>query len=55
MIGRGRATRNWAQASKKLRTGQKAAPKKKLSKKQRQERARRRGSIAGAIRSTFKK
>ncbi|GMA45834.1 hypothetical protein TMUPMC115_0476 [Tetragenococcus muriaticus PMC-11-5] len=53
MIGRRRATNHWAQASKKLRTGQKAAPKqKKLSK---QQNARRRGTLAGAIRSAFKK
>ena len=55
MIGRRRATKNWAQASKRLRTGQKPQPKKKLTKQQRKERARGRGAIAGAIRSAFKK
>jgi len=56
MIGRRRATSHWAQASKKLRTGQKAASKqKKMTKQQRQAKARRRGALAGAIRSAFKK
>jgi len=55
MIGRRRATKNWAQASKRLRTGQKPQPKKKLTKQQRKKQARGRGAIAGAIRSAFKK
>ncbi|BAK93707.1 hypothetical protein [Tetragenococcus halophilus] len=55
MIGRRRATKNWAQASKRLRTGQKPQTKKKLTKQQRKKQARGRGAIAGAIRSAFKK
>ncbi|GEQ49567.1 hypothetical protein [Tetragenococcus koreensis] len=55
MLGRRRAARNWAQASKKLRTGQGPSKKKNLSKQQRKVKARRRGAVAGAIRSAFKK
>ncbi|GBD58399.1 hypothetical protein [Tetragenococcus halophilus] len=55
MIGRRRATKNWAQASKRLRTGQKSQSKKKLTKQQRKKQARRKGTMIGAIRSAFRK
>lgn len=56
MIGRRRAAKHWTQASKNLRTGQKSSPKKQqLTKEQRKKQARRRGTMAGAIRSAFKK
>ncbi|GAA3023582.1 hypothetical protein [Tetragenococcus solitarius] len=56
MIGRRRASKHWAQASKNLRTGQKISPKKKsLTKQQRKKQARRKGTMIGAIRSAFRK
>ncbi|WP_170924688.1 hypothetical protein [Candidatus Enterococcus clewellii] len=54
MANRNRFVKNWAQASKELRTGKKAATRKKTP-REKEEEARRTGFLIGALKELFKK
>lgn len=54
MANRNRFVKNWAQASKELRTGKKAATRKKTP-REKEEEARRTGFLMGALKGLFKK
>lgn len=54
MANRNRFVKNWAQASKELRTGKKVTPKKRTAREKSDE-ARRTGFLIGALKDLFKK